>query len=76
MAGKRKPEHPLVAKMKYLMILKGISDEELAAEICMTTRNFSNRKNKPETFDLKELITISRKLKMSITIDEKGNLIL
>lgn len=65
--------HPLIALMRYRMDLMGISPEELAAAIRMTTRCLGNRKNEPEMFRLHELEKMAKKLKITITIGPDGS---
>lgn len=57
---------PLVARIEYKRDLLGISHDELAAALRMSDKTLYNRKRKPDSFTLRELKLLEKKLKEPI----------
>lgn len=62
--------HPLSAKIKSEMDIKGITNEEIAIAMRKDVRTYANRKKKPEYYSVKELQAITKKLKITVTIKD------
>lgn len=66
----RKPEDEtykaVLANVKYWMAMCGISMDEAAVAMRMTTRTLYKRMHYPETFAVKELVKFAAKAKIAV----------
>lgn len=56
----------LVAKIKYGMELTGVDGKSLAIAAKISERTLRDRMNSPETFRVRELVAISKKIKIPV----------